>query len=214
MFEDSESEEEEAPAAPPPPQPNDKSRKRSADDDGGDAAPAPKVPVSKWPRGHAPPPSAGDFFESESDDDEASGAPRGRRAGAGWHREDWRDSALARAGAAGAASGSFLDKISRSFADPRAGASRAERPAAAADDVIVAARPPPAEGHWTAKSARVARERAVKLRSNPSGVDGRAAYDRPSMHNQEIVISVGPSSLPSSCRTTRSRIPPANAKWS
>ena len=69
--------------------------------------------------------------------------------------------------------------------------------------------------HWTRESANAAKVRAELLRANPSsGRDGRAAYERPSMHGREMVISVGPSSLPSTCRVTRSRIPSANVKWS
>ena len=72
-----------------------------------------------------------------------------------------------------------------------------------------------APSHWTRESANAAKVRAELLRANPSsGRDGRAAYERPSMHGREMVISVGPSSLPSTCRVTRSRIPSANVKWS
>lgn len=67
--------------------------------------------------------------------------------------------------------------------------------------------------HWTAESVAQARRRGAELRANPSGIDGRAAYERPSMHGREMVISVGPSSLPRACRVTKSRIPAADASW-
>mmetsp|Transcript_3620 Transcript_3620/g.10942 ORF Transcript_3620/g.10942 Transcript_3620/m.10942 type:complete len:161 (-) Transcript_3620:35-517(-) len=39
------------------------------------------------------------------------------------------------------------------------------------------------------------------------------AYQRESMHGQKMVISVGPSSLPDTCRTTYSEIPSKNSRW-
>ena len=40
----------------------------------------------------------------------------------------------------------------------------------------------------------------------------KPAYERQSMHGQKIAISVGPSSLPDTCRTTWSAIPSKSAK--
>ena len=213
MFDTSDSEEE---AEAPAPAPAGASKKRSLEDEAAEAA--------KRVRGAAEAPERGTLSQlpgalsalGESDD-EAEGEER--VVGDGWKREDWRDEALARAGANGAARGSFLDKIANSFVDPRRNAaSRAEARGDDDDDGAGRARRPaparpPQGGHWNRATARQAKEREERLRANPSGVDGRAAYDRPSMHGREMVISVGPSSLPSSCRVTKSHIPPANAKW-
>jgi len=193
MFSDSESEDE-APAPPPAP-----ARKRpAADDDGGDDDDAKRARAIFG----APP--------ADASDSEDGG---GRDVGDGWRREDWRDEALARAGAGGAARGSFLDKIAGSFVDPRVNARSRAEGGDGGDDDAPARRAAAPSGHWSRDSARQARVREERLRSNPSGADGRAAYDRPSMHGREVVISVGPSSLPANCRVTKSRIPPANAKW-
>ena len=43
--------------------------------------------------------------------------------------------------------------------------------------------------------------------------EARPAYERQSMHGQKIAISVGPSSLPDTCRTTWSAIPHKNTNW-
>ena len=163
-------------------------------------APAPE-PVKPAPRkrSRAPPPD----FASDSDED------RKRQVGPGFRRDEWRADALARSGAGDfGKAGSFVDRMAASFQAPRlvgpADEDAAPRRAAA-----------PAPSHWTRESANAAKVRAELLRANPSsGRDGRAAYERPSMHGREMVISVGPSSLPSTCRVTRSRIPSANVKWS
>ena len=49
------------------------------------------------------------------------------------------------------------------------------------------------------------REKAEEARKKP-------AYERESAHGKKIVLSVGPSSLPSNLRTTFSRIPSSKAK--
>lgn len=67
--------------------------------------------------------------------------------------------------------------------------------------------------HWNAKTISQAKRRGAELRANPSGLDGRAAYERESMHGRSMVLSVGPSSLPRACRVTKSKIPAANASW-
>lgn len=164
-------------------------------------APAP-VPVKPAPRkrSRAPPP----------DDDSDSDAEDRRRApvGPGFRKDEWRADALARSGAGDiGGAGSFVDRMAASFNAPRV--------VGAPDDEDAAPRraAPPPPSHWTRESANAAKIRGELLRANPaSGRDGRAAYDRPSMHGREMVISVGPSSLPSTCRVTRSRIPSANVK--
>ena len=104
--------------------------------------------------------------------------------------------------------GSFVDRMAASFQAPRLVGSNEE-------DAAPRRAPARAPSHWTRETANAAKVRAELLRANPSsGRDGRAAYERPSMHGREMVISVGPSSLPSTCRVTRSRIPSANVKWS
>ena len=159
-------------------------------------APEPK-PVKK--RRRPPPPDDA----SDSDED------RKRQVGPGFRRDEWRADALARSGAGDfGQAGSFVDRMAASFQAPRL-VGPADEDAAPRR---VAARAP---SHWTRESANAAKVRAELLRANPSsGRDGRAAYERPSMHGREMVISVGPSSLPSTCRVTRSRIPSANVKWS
>lgn len=105
---------------------------------------------------------------------------------------------------------SVLNRIKRSYHDPRLDI----RSNATEETSKTPRRPATTSGdHWTAKSASVARRRGNELRANPSGLDGRAAYERPSMHGREMVISVGPSSLPRACRVTKSRIPSADARW-
>mmetsp|Transcript_22268 Transcript_22268/g.71767 ORF Transcript_22268/g.71767 Transcript_22268/m.71767 type:complete len:178 (-) Transcript_22268:163-696(-) len=71
-----------------------------------------------------------------------------------------------------------------------------------------------AASHWSRAKIADARHRAAELQSNPAAVDGRAAYERRSLHGSTMVISVGPSSLPKACRTTMGRIPDKNAKLS
>ena len=167
-----------------------------------DEAPAPKEepkPAAKKRRRPTPPP----------DDDSDSDEDRKRQVGPGFRRDEWRADALARSGAGDfGKAGSFVDRMAASFQAPRLVGSNEEDAAPRR----VAARAP---SHWTRESANAAKVRAELLRANPSsGRDGRAAYERPSMHGREMVISVGPSSLPSTCRVTRSRIPSANVKWS
>jgi hypothetical protein len=165
-----------------------------------DEAPAkvePK-PVAEKRRRPTPPPDDG----SDSDED------RKRQVGPGFRRDEWRADALARSGAGDfGKAGSFVDRMAASFQAPRlVGEDEDAAPRRAVK---------PAPSHWTRESANAAKVRAELLRANPSsGRDGRAAYERPSMHGREMVISVGPSSLPSTCRVTRSRIPSANVKWS
>ena len=163
-------------------------------------APAPE-PVKPAPRkrSRAPPPADA----SDSDDD------RKRQVGPGFRRDEWRADALARSGAGDfGQAGSFVDRMAASFQAPRLVGSNEE-------DAAPRRAPARAPSHWTRESANAAKVRAELLRTNPaSGRDGRAAYERPSMHGREMVISVGPSSLPSTCRVTRSRIPSANVKWS
>ena len=132
-----------------------------------------------------------------------------RPVGPGFRRDEWRADAPARSGAGDfGRAGSFVDRMAASFQAPRL--------VGAPDDEPAPRRAPArAPSHWTRESANAAKVRAELLRANPSsGRDGRAAYERPSMHGREMVISVGPSSLPSTCRVTRSRIPSANVKWS
>ena len=159
-------------------------------------APEPK-PVKK--RRRPPPPDDA----SDSDED------RKRQVGPGFRRDEWRADALARSGAGDfGQAGSFVDRMAASFQAPRLVGSNEE-------DAAPRRAPARAPSHWTRESANAAKVRAELLRANPSsGRDGRAAYERPSMHGREMVISVGPSSLPSTCRVTRSRIPSANVKWS
>ena len=164
-----------------------------------EAVPEPKKPVAKKRRRPTPPP------DDDSDRDE----DRRRPVGPGFRRDEWRADALARSGAGDfGKAGSFVDRMAASFQAPRLVGAPDEEPAPRR----AAARAP---SHWTRESANAAKVRAELLRANPSsGRDGRAAYERPSMHGREMVISVGPSSLPSTCRVTRSRIPSANVKWS
>lgn len=105
---------------------------------------------------------------------------------------------------------SALNRIKRSYHDPRL-----DMRSNATEEISNSPRRPATSSgdHWTAKSASAARRRGNELRANPSGLDGRAAYERPSMHGREMVISVGPSSLPRACRVTKSRIPSADARW-
>ena len=165
-----------------------------------EAPPKEPEPVKPAPRkrSRAPPP----------DDDSDSDEDRKRQVGPGFRRDEWRADALARSGAGDfGKAGSFVDRMAASFQAPRlVGEDEDAAPRRGA------ARAP---SHWTRESANAAKVRAELLRANPSsGRDGRAAYERPSMHGREMVISVGPSSLPSTCRVTRSRIPSANVKWS
>ena len=155
-------------------------------------------PAAKKRRRPTPPDDA-----SDSDDD------RKRQVGPGFRRDEWRADALARSGAGDfGKAGSFVDRMAASFQAPRLVGSNEE-------DAAPRRAVKPAPSHWTRESANAAKVRAELLRANPaSGRDGRAAYERPSMHGREMVISVGPSSLPSTCRVTRSRIPSANVKWS
>mmetsp|Transcript_10599 Transcript_10599/g.26946 ORF Transcript_10599/g.26946 Transcript_10599/m.26946 type:complete len:172 (+) Transcript_10599:56-571(+) len=106
-----------------------------------------------------------------------------------------------------ASTSTTLDRIKKSYADPRL-ARHTEAPA----EPRVAKST--AVDHWTSRSVAEARRRGAELRANPSGLDGRAAYERESMHGKPMVLSVGPSSLPSACRVTKSRIPSATASWS
>ena len=155
-------------------------------------------PAAKKRRRPTPPDDA-----SDSDED------RRRPVGPGFRRDEWRADALARSGAGDfGKAGSFVDRMAASFQAPRLVGSNEE-------DAAPRRAPARAPSHWTRESANAAKVRAELLRANPSsGRDGRAAYERPSMHGREMVISVGPSSLPSTCRVTRSRIPSANVKWS
>ena len=155
-------------------------------------------PVAKKRRRPTPPPDDA----SDSDED------RGRPVGPGFRRDEWRADALARSGAGDfGRAGSFVDRMAASFQAPRLVGSN--------EDAAPRRAPARAPSHWTRETANAAKVRAELLRANPSsGRDGRAAYERPSMHGREMVISVGPSSLPSTCRVTRSRIPSANVKWS
>ena len=168
-----------------------------------DEAPAPKEEPKKpdAKKRRRPPPPPDDASDSDED--------RKRQVGPGFRRDEWRADALARSGAGDfGKAGSFVDRMAASFQAPRLVGAPDEEPAPRR----AAARAP---SHWTRESANAAKVRAELLRANPSsGRDGRAAYERPSMHGREMVISVGPSSLPSTCRVTRSRIPPANVKWS
>ena len=156
-------------------------------------------PAAKKRRRPTPPPDDA----SDSDED------RKRQVGPGFRRDEWRADALARSGAGDfGQAGSFVDRMAASFQAPRLVGSNEE-------DAAPRRAPARAPSHWTRESANAAKVRAELLRANPSsGRDGRAAYERPSMHGREMVISVGPSSLPSTCRVTRSRIPSANVKWS
>ena len=73
-----------------------------------------------------------------------------------------------------------------------------------------AARPPPVQhqaldsadadypSHWT--SAKIAEAQYARESGEP-------AYHRPSLHGKSIVVSVGPSSLPKTVRTTLGKIP-------
>ena len=60
--------------------------------------------------------------------------------------------------------------------------------------------------HGRARQRKRAREKAEQNEARP-------AYERQSMHGQKIAISVGPSSLPDTCRTTWSAIPHKSTKW-
>ena len=161
-------------------------------------APEPKPAARKRRR---PTPTPDDASDSDED--------RKRQVGPGFRRDEWRADALARSGAGDfGRAGSFVDRMAASFQAPRLVGAPEENEAPRRA-------PARAPSHWTRESANAAKVRAELLRANPSsGRDGRAAYERPSMHGREMVISVGPSSLPSTCRVTRSRIPSANVKWS
>ena len=66
--------------------------------------------------------------------------------------------------------------------------------------------------HEALKKQGRARQRK-RAREKAEQNEARPAYERQSMHGQKIAISVGPSSLPDTCRTTWSAIPHKNAKW-
>ena len=66
--------------------------------------------------------------------------------------------------------------------------------------------------HEALKKQGRARQRK-RAREKAEQNEARPAYERQSMHGQKIVISVGPSSLPDTCRTTWSAIPHKNTKW-
>ena len=61
--------------------------------------------------------------------------------------------------------------------------------------------------HEALKKQGRARQRK-RAREKAEQNEARPAYERQSMHGQKIAISVGPSSLPDTCRTTWSAIPP------
>ena len=166
-----------------------------------EAPPKEPEPVKPAPRKRSRAPPADDASDSDED--------RRRPVGPGFRRDEWRADALARSGAGDfGQAGSFVDRMAASFQAPRLVGAPEENEAPRRA-------PARAPSHWTRESANAAKVRAELLRANPSsGRDGRAAYERPSMHGREMVISVGPSSLPSTCRVTRSRIPSANVKWS
>ena len=66
--------------------------------------------------------------------------------------------------------------------------------------------------HEALKKQGRARQRK-RAREKAEQNEARPAYERQSMHGQKIAISVGPSSLPDTCRTTWSAIPHKNARW-
>ena len=66
--------------------------------------------------------------------------------------------------------------------------------------------------HEALKKQGRARQRK-RAREKAEQNEARPAYERQSMHGQKIAISVGPSSLPDTCRTTWSAIPHKNTKW-
>ena len=66
--------------------------------------------------------------------------------------------------------------------------------------------------HEALKKQGRARQRK-RAREKAEQNEARPAYERQSMHGQKIAISVGPSSLPDTCRTTWSAIPHKSAKW-
>mmetsp|Transcript_7591 Transcript_7591/g.23454 ORF Transcript_7591/g.23454 Transcript_7591/m.23454 type:complete len:153 (-) Transcript_7591:41-499(-) len=96
----------------------------------------------------------------------------------------------------------LVSKVAKSFAADN------RRPEAA--EAARTAEAPASHSHWTAEAVASAKWRAATLHSNPGSRDGRAAYERPSLHGSSVVVSVGPSSLPKSCRVTMGKIPKAN----
>ena len=66
--------------------------------------------------------------------------------------------------------------------------------------------------HEALKKQGRARQRK-RAREKAEQNEARPAYERQSMHGQKIAISVGPSSLPDTCRTTWSAIPHKNTNW-